>query len=137
MAGNTRGVAGYAICKASNVNDAVDRATRRAFQTMVHIDRFDKRTLYHEVNGKFNSATVSIRPTGCGRGTRSGDVVGAILYCFGIEDVTAKCHGQRNPFTVVKAAFDALAQHQSAEEIAMRTGRSIAQIKKVAYNRRF
>ena len=134
--GNGSGVAGYSIRKAPTVVEAIQRATRRAYRDIVHVDRHDQRTLFHEVVGRFNKCKVTIRPTGRGRSTRAGDVVGTVLDYFGIDDVTAKCHGQRNPFTVIKASFDALAQHESAEEFAMRTGRSIAQIRKVAYRRR-
>lgn len=134
--GNSDGIAGYSVRKAPTVVEAIQRATRRAYRDIVFIDRHDDRTLCHEVTGTFNKCKVTIRPTGKGRSTRSGDVVGTVLDYFGIDDVTAKCHGQRNPHTVIKAAFDALAQHESAEEIAMRTGRSITQVRKVAYRRR-
>ncbi len=66
-----------------------------------------------------------------GRGLTVSDTVGAVLYVLGIDDVVSKCHGQRNPFTVVKATFNALHHHESAEEVAMKTGRTVVEINRM------
>lgn len=135
IAGNQKGVAGYGVGKADNVKVATERALKKAVKNAIYLELYEGRTLYHEVHGKFNSSTLFIRPTGKGRGNRTSDIVGAALYCFGIDDVSAKLHGQRNPFTVVKAIFNALQQHKSADVIAMSTGRSIQELLYVARNK--
>jgi small subunit ribosomal protein S5 len=74
-----------------------------------------------------------LAPTG--KGLTVSDTVACVLDCFGITDVVSKCHGQRNPFTVIKATFNALSKHQSAEEIALKTGHSLVEISKLARSR--
>lgn len=63
------------------------------------------------------------------------DTVACVLDCFGITDVVSKCHGQRNPYTVIKATFDALRKHETAEEIALKTGHSLVEISTLAKSR--
>lgn len=132
IVGNQRGAAGYYIGKGLDISNAIRRGEVGAIKNFQFIDRFDQRTLYHEVEGKFNSSKVFIRPRPDGSGTKASDVVAAVTYCFGLQDIVSKCHGNRNPHTVVKATFQALAKHQTAEEIAMKTGRSVQLMNKMA-----
>ncbi|RHY97509.1 hypothetical protein DYB37_006526 [Aphanomyces astaci] len=64
------------------------------------------------------------------------DTVGCALHCFGITDVVSKCRGQRNPYTVIKATFDALSKHETAEQIALKTGHSVVEITNLAKYRK-
>ena len=50
--------------------------------------------------------------------------------------MTAKIHGQRNPFTVIQAVFAALAKHESAEVTAMKLGRSLQEMQRINYLRK-
>ncbi|ETV91681.1 hypothetical protein H310_13757 [Aphanomyces invadans] len=136
VVGNQDGCAGYAVGRGSKIDQAIDRATLRAIENFTYVDRFDDRTLYHEVNGKFNSCELFIRPSKVGQGTTVSDTVGCALYCFGITDVVSKCRGQRNPYTVIKATFDALSKHETAEEIALKTGHSVVEITNLAKYRK-
>jgi small subunit ribosomal protein S5 len=63
------------------------------------------------------------------------DTVACVLDCFGITDVVSKCHGQRNPYTVIRATFNALTKHETAEEIALKTGHSLVEVSKLAKHR--
>ncbi|CEG37374.1 30s ribosomal protein s5 [Plasmopara halstedii] len=132
VVGNMRGVAGYAVGKGSSPPIAIERGTKLALKNFTFVDRFDNRTLYHEVRGKWNSCTLFLRPTPKDKGLTVSDTVACVLDCFGITDVVSKTHGQRNPFTVVKAVFDALSKHETAEEIALRTGHSVVEISTLA-----
>ncbi|CAK4086803.1 unnamed protein product [Aphanomyces euteiches] len=132
VVGNQEGAAGYAVGRGAKIDQAIDRATLRAIENFDYVDRFDERTLYHEVRGKFNSCELFIRPSKYGQGTTVSDTVGCALYCFGITDVVSKCYGQRNPYTVIKATFDALRKHETAEQIAMKTGQSVVELTNLA-----
>ncbi|TMW69289.1 hypothetical protein Poli38472_001445 [Pythium oligandrum] len=135
VVGNRRGCAGYAVGKGSSVPEAILRGTKLAMKNFTFIDRFDERTLYHEVRGKWNSCTLFLRPAPSGKGLTVSDTVACVLDCFGITDVVSKCHGQRNPYTVIRATFDALTKHETAEEIALKTGHSLVEISKLAKSR--
>ncbi|TDH66616.1 uncharacterized protein CCR75_005158 [Bremia lactucae] len=132
VVGNMRGVAGYAVGKGSSPPLAILRGTKLAMKRFTYIDRFDNRTLYHEVHGKWNSCTLFLRPAPKDKGLTVSDTVACVLDCFGITDIVSKTHGQRNPFTVVKATFDALSKHETAEEIALRTGHSLVELSTLA-----
>ncbi|KAJ0394073.1 hypothetical protein P43SY_010112 [Pythium insidiosum] len=135
VVGNRRGCAGYAVGKGASVPEAILRGTKLAMKNFTFIDRFDDRTLYHEVRGKWNSCTLFMRPAPMGKGLTVSDTVACVLDCFGITDVVSKCHGQRNPYTVIRATFDALSKHETAEEIALKTGHSLVEISKLAKSR--
>ncbi|POM80153.1 30S ribosomal protein S5 [Phytophthora palmivora] len=135
VVGNMRGVAGYAVGKGSSPPIAIQRGTKLAMKRFTYIDRFDNRTLYHEVSGKWNSCTLFLRPAPKDKGLTVSDTVACVLDCFGITDIVSKTHGQRNPFTVVKATFDALSKHETAEEIALRTGHSLVELSTLARTR--
>ncbi|RLN14470.1 hypothetical protein BBJ28_00026762, partial [Nothophytophthora sp. Chile5] len=49
IVGNMQGCAGYAVGKASSPPEAILRGTKLAMKRFTYIDRFDDRTLYHEV----------------------------------------------------------------------------------------
>lgn len=135
VVGNRQGCAGYAVGKGASVPDAILRGTKLAMKNFTYIDRFNERTLFHEVRGKWNSCTLFLRPAPQGKGLTVSDTVACVLDCFGITDVVSKTHGQRNPYTVIKATFDALAKHETAEEIAMKTGHSLVEISNLARTR--
>lgn len=132
VVGNRRGCAGYAVGKGASPPEAILRGTKLAMKNYAFVDRFDNRTLYHEVRGKWNSCTLFLRPAPSGKGLTVSDTVACVLDCFGIEDVVSKCHGQRNPYTVIRATFNALTKHETAEEIALKTGHSLVEISKLA-----
>ncbi|GAB9468348.1 30S ribosomal protein s5 [Globisporangium polare] len=135
VVGNRQGCAGYAVGKGSSPPDAILRGTKLAMKKFTFIDRFDNRTLFHEVRGKWNSSTLFLRPAPQGKGLTVSDTVACVLDCFGITDVVSKTHGQRNPYTVIKATFDALSKHETAEEVALKTGHSLVEISNLARSR--
>ena len=52
-----------------------------------------------------------------GAGLTAGKVIETILEGFGIADATAKSYGKRNPYSVVRATFNALLEHESIQEV--------------------
>lgn len=135
VVGNRQGAAGFGIGKGLLHEDAHNRAMRQAMRSLVHVDLFDKRTLYHEVKGRFNSTKLFLRPRPIGSGETVGDVVRSVLYCFGVSDVVGKIHGSRNQYSVVQATFNALQKHESPEEVALQTGRPVVDLNRYANQR--
>lgn len=45
-----------------------------------------------------------------GRGIRCSKLIRCLMELFGIRDVTAKVIGNKNPYSVVQATFDALSR---------------------------
>lgn len=88
VVGNMRGVAGYAVGKGSSPPIAIQRGTKLAMKRFTYVDRFDDRTLYHEVRGKWNSSTLFLRPAPKDKGTH-GQRYGGL--CAGL----LRHHGRR------------------------------------------
>ena len=65
-----------------------------------------------------------------GTGMNAGKVIEGILEGFGIGDATAKAYGKRNPYSVVRATFNALLEHEGLHEVALRRGQRILNVHK-------
>ena len=49
---------------------------------------------------------------------------------MGLSNFSAKVHGRRNPYSVVRATFAALSTHQSIEQIALKRGRRLLEVER-------
>ena len=77
-----------------------------------------KNSIPHQVVGRYGSSQVMLMPANPGTGIIAGACMRAIAESLGLTDVLTKVRGSSNPINVVKAAFDALSQLRSREEIA-------------------
>jgi len=124
VVGDHRGHVGYALGKAPEVSDAIQKATIRAKKRMISIPLVGT-TIPHEVIGHFGPSKVVLRPASPGTGIIAGGPVRAILELGGVKDVLTKSLGSNNPHNVVKAVMDGLLQLQLPEEVAARRGVSV------------
>ena len=125
VVGNGQGTAGVGMGKDVTPGTALFKATRTARQNLVHIDRFDDRTLFHAINDRFAKTKLVIRLRRPGSGTRAAWNVWKILSAFGVTDVSVKIHGSRNPTTVAYAMCNALQRMSTAQDVADRRGMRI------------
>ncbi len=125
--GDGNGHVGYGLGKASEVVDAVTKATDAAKKN-IHTVRLSKNTIPHEVIGRFGAAKVLIKPATPGTGVIAAGGVRAILELAGIQDVLTKSLGSSNPHNTVKAALNGLASLEDAESVAQRRGISVEKV---------
>ena len=59
--GNGNGAGGYGIGRAPDVASAIQKATKIAEKNMVYIDRFDRRTIYSDMDHKFLNVRLRMR----------------------------------------------------------------------------
>lgn len=117
VVGDGQGRVGYGYGKAIEVPLAVEKAVKAANRNMIRCP-LTKNSIPHQVIGKFGSSKVMLMPANPGTGIIAGACVRAVAESLGLADVLTKTRGSSNPINVIKAAFDALKQLRSREEIA-------------------
>lgn len=120
--GNLRGAAGFGTAKGKNAPEAISAAFRDALRNLLYIDLFDNFGLAHDVQGKHNSCHAIIRATPQARLMVASPFAGAILKRFGISSASCKLIGRRNPYSMVRAMFNALEKHENIDEFAKARG---------------
>jgi small subunit ribosomal protein S5 len=127
VVGDGQGHVGYGLGKASEVVDAVTKATEAAKKNIVSVN-LQGNTIPHEVVGRYGAAKVLIKPATAGTGVIAAGGVRAILELAGVQDVLTKSLGSSNPHNSVKAAMRALTELEDASSVASRRGIPIEKV---------
>lgn len=120
VVGNGDGLLGYGEGKDEEAPRATAKALIAAVRNMDHVARFEDRTVFTEMENKFGSTRVFVRPRPVGFGLHCNPNIHQVLKAAGIKDASAKVWGSRNPRRVIKALFQML--HPSHVPIAMGNG---------------
>lgn len=128
IVGDGKGRVGFGKGKAKEVMEAKQKATDEARKSMQKFALKESRTIHHDVKGRFGAGRVVLRSAPPGTGIIAGGPMRAIFEALGIHDVVAKSIGTSNPYNMVRATFDALAQVQSPKDTAERRGKKVAEI---------
>lgn len=121
VVGDGQGRVGYGYGKGVEVPRAVEKAVKAANRNMIRVPAIST-TVPHQVFGKFGTSRVMFMPANPGTGVIAGECLRAISEAAGLKDVLTKCRGSSNPLNVVKAAFHALKQLRTREDIARLRG---------------
>ncbi len=128
VTGDGAGRVGFGAGKAREVPEAIRKATEKAKKTMVRVPLREGRTLHHDAKGHFGAGKVVVRAAPPGTGVIAGGPMRAVFEALGVQDVVAKSVGTSNPYNLVKAAFDALANTQSPRQVAGRRGMKVPEV---------
>lgn len=105
VVGNGRGMVGYGEGKDINVPRSIDKAFVAAVKSMDRVDRFESRTLWGQLEGKFGATHIIMRARPSGHGLACNPYIHQVCKAAGIADISAKVHGSRNGMQIVKATI--------------------------------
>jgi len=108
VVGDKNGHVGYGIGKAKEIPDAVRKAVDDAFKNMVSVT-LNGATINHDIQAKFNSSIVLLKPASEGTGVIAGGATRPVLELVGVKDILTKSLRSNNPANVVRATCKALA----------------------------
>lgn len=108
---------------------AVARAHWEAAKSLVHIPRFEERTIYGSVEHKLGAVIVNLRASPPGSGLRVNHIIYEICKVAGIKDLVGNVYRSRNPMNVAKTALEALSTKQVLiDEIAANRGKKVVDV---------
>lgn len=128
VAGDGKGRVGYGLGKATEVPDAVRKATEQAQKRLVRVPLREGRTIHHDLKGLFGAGKVILRAAPAGTGIKAGGPMRAVFEVMGIHDVVAKSVGSTNPHNMIKATFNALENLTAPRFVAARRNKKISEI---------
>jgi small subunit ribosomal protein S5 len=121
VVGDGNGRIGYGYGKAVEVPLAVEKAVKQANKRMVRVPLMNG-TIPHKVIGTYGTSQVMFMPANPGTGIIAGSSLRAIAESLGMRDILTKVRGSSNPLNAVKAAFAALEQLRTREDVARLRG---------------
>jgi len=108
VSGNKKGKVGVGVASGTDVAQAVEKATFQSKKNMVEVP-IVRDTIPHEVNAKFCSAMVLLKPQRKGRGLVAGGTVRIICQLAGIKNISSKTLGRTgNKLNNARAIISAL-----------------------------
>jgi small subunit ribosomal protein S5 len=115
VAGDKNGKVGFGIAKGLDFQDAVNKATKKAKDSMVKIDINENGSINFPINFKYKSAVIYLKPANSGTGLIAGGFLRPVLQLAGVSNIYSKIIGTRNKVVGVRAAFEGLSQFYNAK----------------------
>lgn len=127
VVGDRNGRVGFGQGKAQEVPEAIKKAIEAAKKDLIQVPIVDG-TIPHEINGRFSSGHVFMKPATPGTGVIAGGPVRAVLELAGVTDVLSKSIGASTPINVVRATMTGLEDLKDVNEVARLRGKTVEEI---------
>lgn len=128
VVGDEKGHVGVGLGKATEIPDAIRKGKEDAIKNLIYVERNQDDSVYHEINGKFGSATVLLMPAPEGTGVIAGGPARAVLELAGIRNIRTKSLGSNNKRNVVNATIEGLREITTPERVARLRGKTVEEI---------
>ena len=125
--GDKNGHVGFGTGKALEVPEAIKKAVDDAKKNLIEVPIVGT-TIPHEINGRFGSGNVLMKPATEGTGVISGGPVRAILELAGVGDILTKSLGANTPINMIRATLNGLSNLKRAEDVAKLRGKSVEEL---------
>lgn len=116
--GNKNGLVGFGSGKAKEVPDAIKKAIDDAFKHLVKVN-IKGTTIAHDVEYKYNSSRILLKPASRGTGIIAGGSARPVLELVGVRDILTKSLGSNNPSNVVRATIHALCSVKEGDSVVV------------------
>lgn len=116
VVGDKKGRVGFGLRKGVDVAESVNKAVNQAKKHMITLPIAGD-TIPHEVNVKYKSSRLVMKPTRAGTGVVAGGAIRAVMELAGIKNVMSKMLGSSNKVNNIKAVFKAFESMKSKEQI--------------------
>ena len=113
--------------KSKEVPVAIQKAMEEARKKLFKVS-LNSGTLHHAVIGTHGAAKVYMQPASAGTGIIAGGPMRAVFEVMGVTNILAKCIGSTNPYNVVRATLNGLAEMNSPSDIALKRGKTVEEI---------
>ena len=108
VVGDRKGKVGVGLGKGADTALAIDKAVRSAKKNMVKISTTKTMSIAHQVDAKYSSARVVLRPAK-GRGIVAGSALRDVIELAGLKDIGAKILSpSKNKLNIAQATIKAL-----------------------------
>ncbi len=128
VVGDGNGHVGAGLGKATEIPEAIRKGKEDAIKKLIEVPLDENGSVTHDNLGKFGSATVLLKQAPQGTGIIAGGPARAVLELAGYKNIRTKSLGSSNKQNVVLATIDGLANLTTAEEVAKKRGKSVAEI---------
>lgn len=109
--GNRNGSVAIGLGKSTDTASAIDKAVRAAKKNILKVPLTKDGSIPHEVEAKYASSRIMIKPAQQGRGLVAGSSVRTVLDLSGVKNANAKIFSRsKNKLNNAKAALKALSQ---------------------------
>ncbi len=115
--GDHKGRVGMGLRKGADVSESVNKAVNQAKKNMIKLPLVNE-TIPHEMNVKYKSSSLMLKPARPGTGVIAGGAVRSVMDLAGVKNVVCKMLGSNNKVNNVKAVFEAFGRMKSKEELA-------------------
>ena len=128
VVGDGNGHVGAGLGKAAEIPEAIRKGKEDAAKNLFSVALDENDSVTHDYIGKFGGASVLLKKAPEGTGVIAGGSVRPVLELAGYKDIRTKVVGTNNPRNVVYATIEGLKSMKTAEQIAKKRGKTVAEI---------